>query len=453
MRKTMLTLLLLVGSLSAKAQQPSYSFDLQEAITFALDSNYRALNARRDIAKALKQKWETTAAGLPQIDGVVDYQNRIKQPVQLVPAEFFGGAPGSFQPVVFGTQQQATLTATLRQLIFDGSYLVALQASEAFLRYSDNAAEKTALEVRKGVINAYGGVLLTEENVAILRNNLDNITENVNETQKIFENGLAEEEDLEQLQITQSQLQNQLNNAVRQEEIARQMFNLTLGIPVESEVSLESDLETLAVRQMLPGASRDSLDIEKNIDYKIALNLTEQRELELKLEKSKALPSLNAFINYGTSAFDNDFVFTQNDTRWFQSSIIGVTLNVPIFSSLGRAASTQQAAIALDQAQTDLERTVQEVNLEANSARSDFNFAIANYETAKKNLELAQRIENKNQIKFTEGIAGSFELRQAQTQLYTAQSELLNAMLNVITAKAELETILNTPNIDPTATE
>lgn len=432
---------------SVLAQQPtaSQSFTLDEAIEFALQNNYQAINARRDVAKAIKLKWETTAAGLPQINGAVDYQNQLKQPVTLIPGEVAGGEPGTFVPVIFGTQQSANLTATLSQLIFDGSYLVGLQAARSFLDYTDNVEEKTMLEVRKGVINAYGGVLLANESVSILENNKQTLEKNLNETKKIFENGLTEEENVEQLQITLLQINSQLKNTERMAEIALQMFNLAIGIDVNSDSKLTEDLDTLAMQNIDITAGRNPFDIENNVDYKLAYNLTEQRSLELKLEKSKALPSISAFVNYGTSAFDNDFVFFNGDTRWFQSSILGVGITVPIFSSLGRSAKTQQARIALDQANTQFIETQQQIKLALNRANSDYQFAIENYQTSKDNLALAERIENKNQIKYSEGLATSFELRQAQLQLYSSQQEILQAMLEIINKKAELETILNKP--------
>ena len=60
---------------------------------------------------------------------------------------------------------------------------------------------------------------------------------------------------------------------------------------------------------------------------------------------------------------------------------------------------------------------------------------------------MAERIENKNQTKFIEGLASSFDLRQAQTQLYTFQQEYFQSMLDVINAKSNLETVLNTPQL------
>ena len=446
-KKPIIILLLLISAVSF-AQERSYSFSLEEAVTFALDSNYTALNARRDIAKAIKQKWETTASGLPQIRTNVSYNNNLKQPVTLIPGEIAGGEPGSFVPVTFGTKQNANAVATLNQLIFDGSYLVGLQAAKVFLDYSENATEKTLLEVRKGVINSYGSVLLAEELVAIFQKNQKNLEENLYETRKIFENGLTEEERVEQLEITLLDINTNLSNAERSLLIARQMFNVALGLDINTPVTLTEDLDALTQQNIQLTFLNEDLSLEENIDYRIANNLIEQRKLEMKLEKSKALPSLSAFVNYGTQANSNDFTFLDSDQRWFQSSILGLQMNIPIFSSGMRSARTQQAKIALDQAKTQFEETVQNIKLEYDNAKSNYQFTIDKYENAKKNLALAQRIENKNQVKFTEGISTSFDLRQAQTQLYSAQQQYFQSMLDVINAKATLETLLNSPEIN-----
>ena len=446
-KKLLIFSLLLSVSSGFSQQQKEYSFSLQEAVTFALDSNYTSINARRDIAKAIKQKWETTASGLPQIDASVSYNNNLKQPVTLLPAEITGGEPGTFVPVTFGTKQNANAVVTLNQLIFDGSYLVGLKAAKSFLRYSENINEKTRLEVRKGVINAYGSVLLAQELVAIFEKNKSNLEENLNETRKIFENGLAEEESVEQLEITLLDIETQLNNARRSQAIAKQMFNLALGIDVEAPVTLTDDLDELADQNISLVLLDASLNIEDNVDYKIAQNLIEQRYFENRLEKSKFLPSLSAFVNYGTSANSDDFTFFNGDQKWYQSSVLGVSLNIPIFSSGMRSAANQRTKIALDQAKTDFEQTQQQIKLDLTTAQSNYQFAIENYENSKKNLALSERIENKNQIKFTEGLSTSFDLRQAQTQLYTAQQQYFQAMLEVINEKANLETVLNIPKL------
>jgi len=435
---------------SQQTQPQSYSFTLEEAIAHGLENNYQALNAKTEIAKALKQKWITTATGLPQINAGADYQYQIIQPVTPLPGEITGGEPGTFVPVVFAPKQSMSLNATLTQLIFDGSYIVALEASKTFIDFSRNAENKTKLEVRKGIINAYGAVLLTQENIAIIKSNRDVVKTNLGETTKIYENGLTEEENVEQLKITLGQLENQLNNAQRQKAIALDMLKLALGIELVNNLILTEDLDALALMNMTPAIVNETLDLEKNTDYQIAFNFTEQRRLEYKLERAKYLPSLSGFVDLGTQSFGNDFRFLNNNTRWFAQSVTGVSLNVPIFSSFGRKASVAKAKLAWDQSTIDFYRAQEEIRLNYEMAQANYKTAVDNYMTSKENLRLAERIENKNSIKFKEGLSTSFDLRQAQTQLYSTQSQYLQSMYSLITEKATLETILNTPQFTNT---
>jgi outer membrane protein TolC len=447
MNKVLLLLTLVIVQMGYSQQDREYDFTLEQAIAFALDSNYVAINSRRDIAIAIKKKWETTASGLPQIDANISYNNNLKQPVTLLPGEISGGDPGTFVPVIFGTKESASASATLNQLIFDGSYLVGLQAAKTFLNYSYNYDEKVQLEVRKGVINAYGSVLLSEELVSIYELNKANLEKNLVETRITFENGFVEEESVEQLEITLLNIETQLKNSKRTLLIAKQMFNLALGIDVESNVVLLDNLDSLTQQNINLSFLEENINIEDNVDYKIASNLTEQRQLEVKLEKSYSMPNLSGFINYGTDAYSNTFTFLNNSQAWFQSSLLGFRMNIPIISSGMRSARTQQAKIALEQAETQLTETYQQVLLDINTAKNNYRFAIENYNDNKKNLNLSERVEQKNQIKFTEGLASSFDLRQAQIQLYTAQQAYFESMLRVVTTKVELETVLNTPQL------
>lgn len=444
MKQISLILLLLCFTFGYSQDQPT-SLSLQEAIDYALENNRQVINAGRDIDAAIKQKWETTASGLPQISASVDYQNYLKQQVSVIPAEFFGGNPGEFEEVVFSTKQSVNAFATLNQKIFDGSYLVGLQSAKVFLEISKNAKIKTDLEVRKAVIDAYGNVLLAEESIFIFERNIAVLEKNLFETTKIYENGLGEEESVEQLQITLSSVQSMLNNTERLKTLAYQMLNMTLGLDIYNQLTLTDNLETLTAKNMPLNLLETEGNPQNTIDYLIAANDTEAKSLMMKLEKSKALPTLNAFINGGYSAFGNEFTFTKSNQPWFGSSLIGVNLSIPIFSSGMRSAATQRAAINLEKSKTDLIEIEQRIKLQIASAKSDYQFTLEDYENKRKNLALAERIESKNQTKYFEGIASSFELRQAQTQLYTAQQELLQAMLDVINSKAELETVLNSP--------
>lgn len=444
MRKLLLFIMLCTNGIIWS--QNEISLSLEEAISYALEHNRNAKNASRDIEAAEKQQWETIAIGLPQINAGISYQNNIKQQISLIPAEFFGGNPGEFEEVIFGTKQNAQGFASLNQLIFNGSYIVGLQASRVFLEISKFAKEKTDLEVRQAVIKTYGNVLVSEESIRILENNKKVLDKNVNETQKIYDNGLAELEALEQLQITLQSIESSLNKAYRFNEITKKMFNVVIGLEINETVVLSDKLEDLTFKKRNNTIGVDRENLDNNIDLKIAENNKASKELLVKLEKSNALPTLNAYLNGSYSGFSNDFSFLERDQNWYGASVVGVNLSIPIFSSLGRSAATQRAKINYEKAKDDYIEIEQNLILQLETVKNEYQFAVEDLDIKKKSLALAERIESKNQTKFFEGVGSSFDLRQAQTQLYNAQSELLQAMLSVINKKTELETVLNNIN-------
>lgn len=447
MRK-FLILILLTTLTAARAQdaQQRYSFSLQQAISHALEHNYTVINSQRDIEKAERRKWETTATGLPQITAGLDYTYNIIIPKMSVPAQLVDSTagPGEFAAVEFSPKQSMTARSQLNQLIFDGSYIVALQASKTYLKYYQNYKRKTDNEVREMVTTAYANVLLTEESIEILKKNKSILEKTLHDTDETFKQGLIEQESVEQLQITLSTVNSNLNNAQRMREITLNMLKLNLGIELGSDVILTDKLDALTQQNLDLAFATSEFDVKNNIDYQIGENFSEQRRLEWKLERSKALPSLSANIGLGSNSFsDTQFDFFQSNKPWFAYSSVGASLNWPIFTSFGRHARVQQAKIAYAQAQTQLTETEQRLKLQYAQAKSEYEFSIENYGTRKNNMALAERIENKQQIKFTEGLSTSFDFNDAQQQLYSAQQDYLQSMIDVINKKAALEKIIS----------
>jgi outer membrane protein TolC len=332
--------------------------------------------------------------------------------------------------------------ATVSQLIFNGSYIVGLQSAKVYLQISENAKIKNNQEIREMVVNAYGNVLLANESIAILEKNKTNLEKTLNETTQIFKNGLIEEENVEQLQITLTTIKSAQENIKRQKVIATNMLKLILGITIEKELILTENLNNLALNNINFELSTTPFQVENSIDFKIQENLVQSKKLLLLLEKSNALPSLAAAYNFGYNAFGNKFQFFTNNQRWLNFSNVGLSLNVPIFSSLGRSARTQQAKIALEQAKTQMTQVEQSLKLQFEKAKSDYEYSLEQLNTTKSSLTLAERIENKQQIKLKEGLSSSFDLSEAQRQLYATQQNYLQAMLDVINKKASLEKII-----------
>lgn len=436
-------ILFLLITTSVFSQQEISQFSLKEAVDFAVQNNSISKNAARDVEIAKLQKWETTSEGLPQIEANISYNNWLKQQISLIPAEFFGGSPGQFSEIAFGTKQTLNGTVSISQKIFDGSYLVGLQAAKVYLEMSENAKEKTETELRKMVAYAYGNVLLSEENLNIVNSNITLLENNVSDLTKVYENGLIEQESVQQLQLTLSSLKSNQNYVKRLKKIAYQMFNNALGLDLDAPVELTNSLEQLIAMYTSLTPLESILEVENVVDYKIAFNDLKGKELLLKLEKSKALPTVDVFLNGSYSGNNNQFDFLDKSQDWFGASLFGVSMNIPIFSSLGRSASTKKARLNLEKSKSLLKDTSEKIKLEISRARSEYEFAVEDLEIKKEALELSENIAKKNEIKFYEGLITSFDLSQAQRQLYTAQEDYLLSMLNILVKRIDLEALIN----------
>ncbi|HVX51074.1 MAG TPA: TolC family protein, partial [Chitinophagaceae bacterium] len=125
---------------AAQQSQPAiHSFSVQQCVDYAHNNNLQVKNAMIDYALQKQTNRSVTAGALPKVSfnsGLTDY---IDIPTTLIPAEFFGGAPGTFAPVKFGTKYNASGSISLSQTIFDGQVFVGLQARQASLDYSAKA--------------------------------------------------------------------------------------------------------------------------------------------------------------------------------------------------------------------------------------------------------------------------------------------------------------------------
>lgn len=430
--------LLLIYAPFLTAQQ----LDLDGAIQLAKTNNRILQNASKDVQIAQQERWETIAIGLPQVSLSAGYTNALKQAITVVPGDSFpGGEPGTVFEIPFGAAQSANAGLRVEQLIFDGSYLVGLQASEVYLRISEQAYTKTEQVITQATVDAYVNALLAKAQVAVLNQNLVAAEQNLTEIKAIFESGLTEEENVQQLQLITASLQSSLNYTQKMASVAKNVLRYVLGMELDAPLTLSSTLEGLALQHQ--SESGDALSLNENIDYQIAQNTIRTNELLLKLERFKSLPRITAFLSGGYDGFNDSFEFTQADQDWYGRASFGLNLSIPVFSSFQSQAKRQQAKLALEQSKNQAADVAQELLLEESRLRSAVQFNLENLQTTATNLALATSIEKKNQIKFKEGLVSGFTLRQAQTQLYDAQNDYLTAMQQLVVSKTSLSLLLN----------
>lgn len=418
------------------------NFSLDEAWQYAIDHNVNVQKAKIDRTIADHKVKETIGIGLPQLDGQAKYNYFLNVPVQLLPAELAGGDPGKYIPVKFGQKQSMTGGLTLTQLLFNGSYIVGLQSSKVYKETAALAEEKTEISVKEGIMMAYAAVLITDENIKTLEENRKVVEKSLYDTNETYKIGLIEFQNVEQLEYSYKSLLANQQNLNRSREKVLMALKYLMGYPLDEKIVLTSTLDEIIRKNETLVDLNATVNTENHIDSRLAENALTISQLKLKLEKSKALPTLSAALASNYNAYSDDFNFLSTSQQWFNTSVVAVQLDIPIFSGLQRHWRTQQAKLEVEKAKLDVNDTKRSLSNKAYAATIEYNNAYNSYKNAEELIALSSSIYNKQRIKFKEGLGTSFDLQQSETQLYDSQAKFYQTALELIQAKTKLDEAL-----------
>jgi outer membrane protein TolC len=446
--------------LYSQETQDTMKLTLQEALDIALEQNNQLKNSNLDVKIADEEVWITTAQGLPQISANGSYNNNLSLSTQLFP-NFIEPTilqvlkeEGVLPPdtpipepdkieVQFGTQHNVTGTIQANQLIFSGPYIVGLQAARVYKNLAKEQYEMTKLNVKSNVTNTYHSILLTRRNIEILNENLDNLNQTLEDTRAMYKNGMAEETDVDQLRLNVSSLENNLKSTKRQMESLKNLLKIQMGVELETSIVTTESVQGLVAENQLNKSFQADFNVEQNINYQASKTQVELSELDLKRQKANFLPSLSAFYSFTENAMRDEFTFFESDEPWYESSMVGFQLNVPIFSSFQRYSKVQKAKLNLKKSQNNLENTRKNLRNQFIQARNDYLTAYEKYQNDKENKKLAKKIFQRTNKKYKEGMATSMELTQANDKYLQMESAYISSLIQLLNAKVELEKILN----------
>jgi len=450
---------IVLGVLALQSGFTQENISLQQAQEYALQNAYSVQAARFELQKAEHQVKETLSAGLPQINAEGSFQNFLDIPVQVIP-DFISPSvygvllqeqlipPSSVPefgtvPAQFGTEFNVSGTITASQLIFNGSYLVGLQAAKEYTNLSEINIDKSEADIKQTVTEAYHLCLAADENLKTINESQTILEKTLNDTQLLYENGFVGLQDVEQLQLSMQSIQNQIKFAENQKTVSVQILKFQMGLSQDSDIQLSSTIDELVNSALVADVINTEFQVENNLNYKLALANKALLELGVKNQKAAYLPSLNGFFQYQRSAQRNEFNFFSAGQEWFPSTVWGLNLNIPIFSSGMRKARLQKAEIDVELADIRLTQASEASKLELISARNNFTYAQSNLKTSEASKDLAQSIFDKTQIKYNEGIASSFELNSAKNQLLQSQGQYVAAVVNLLNSTNALNKALN----------
>ena len=292
-------------------------------------------------------------------------------------------------------------------------------------------------DVRRQVRAAYLPTLLLRSNLDQLDKNIANLEELLNETREIYEAGFAEQLDVDRLALSLANLRTERDALERQYENAVRALRFTVNYPPDEPLDLSGDLEV-----MLAEETADNVADEVVYARRPEINLLDQALLltdyNIRNYKTRYLPSLRGFAGYQYQYQGNDF----STGFWAPTGFVGLSVNVPIYDGGFKRSQIDRATIVRNQ--TLLQRnTVQRlIDLEVENARTDYLSARARLDDREENLALARRIYETTQIKYREGVGSSLEVNQAEQGLYTAQTNRLRAIYDLIDARIALREAL-----------
>ncbi len=445
MRTLLVTVLFVITSIAFAQSDGNYT--LKQAQDYALQNNYQKISADKDVLIAKKKVMETTGIGLPRVDFEANFQNFIDLPVSLIPAKVFNpAAPANqYAEIKFGTDYNTVAKITATQLLFDGSYIVGLQASRTYRSFAEKNLEKTELEVKESVAQAYYLSLVAQENEVILKSVSASVSKLFNETSKIYQEGFIEEQSVDQLQLTLNNINNSLTEAARQKEIALNLLKFQMGLELSSNIILTDNVETILSGISSEDALSNEFKVESNIQHQIIKVNEDLMKLNLRKERFSFAPSIVAFFNHQQQTMSNKFEVFGGAT-WYPSTLWGISLKLPIIAGGMRLAKMGQAKIEYDKAQNISKQVDQSLMLQAQQAKSSYTSSYSIYLNQKEGLRIADKINKQSVIKFTEGLISSIELTQAQTQYLETEGKYIKSILDLFNSTSNLKKALGINN-------
>jgi outer membrane protein len=405
--------------------QNRLTLDLEGAKKYALEHNKSLVNAGLSISKSELAVREAIANGLPQVNASADYSNALGADItiQFMPGE---------QPAVIPIKPQSNLYVNVGQLLFSGNYIVGIQTAKLYNELSVKSRQKTELEVLTQVSDAYYLVMVSRELLGVMKQNMENLNKLYEKMKAMESVGVIESLEVDQLQVQVNTLQNAVKSNERQVELATNLLRLQLGVSVETDIELTEELSGMMDAAGFEGILMKRFDLAGNIDYQMMEQQVLISEKMVNMQKANALPTLSAFYRYTYKLLKPDFDMTP-------PNMLGLQMNIPIFSSGVRTYQVKQAEIGLRSAQTQQSLVSDQLQIQEKQLRYNYVNALETWENQKRNVEVARRVYNNLKLKYEQGMISGLDLVNADNNYLRAETEYISSMMQVLSTRVQLE--------------
>ena len=424
---------LLLFSAGAHAQAVN-EFTVKQAVDYATKNSYKVKNALLDIQKQREVNREITAQALPQLTGSGTFNDYLDIPVSLIPAEIFGGTPGTFQSVQFGTKYNVSGGFDASQILFDGQVFVGLQARTASIQLYERQKEITAEMINVNVQKIYYQLVVGKQQMTTIDANIERYQKLYNDTKASYEQGFQEKLDVDKVQVQLTNIQTEKIKAQSQLDAGYASLKFLMNMPQKDQLILT---DTLSDEIVKANVMNNEYQYGDRKEYQLLEVQRKLNQYNIKRYKLSYIPTLSAFGNYQKNAQRTKFDFFKggDNRQWFTTSLIGLRLSVPIFDGFAKRARINQARIALQQTDNNIAELKESIDNDVVQANQQIASSLLTMDNQKRNMELAEKVYNTAKIKYDQGLGSNQEIYNAQTDLKTAQNNYYSALYDAIIAK------------------
>ncbi|HHU57092.1 MAG TPA: TolC family protein [Bacteroidales bacterium] len=426
----MMAVALLGGPAVLHAQEADslLQLSLEDAQRHALEHNRSLKNATLEVQVAEARRWQTLATMLPQVSAKADHSNMFGYSMDW--GQFKISMPNS---ITFNGTASVALS---------GAQIVGVQLEKIAGRMADISLKQTEQEVSDQVKTLYYSALAMEETVDLLEQNLVNLEKLQQHTLRSVEVGVAEQTDADRISVQVTSMKTSLNSTRRQLEMIYNSMRLQLGLNVSTELALTQSVDDLMQVDNALALLDTEFVLDNNYNFQLLSENVALAQKQIALKKWEFAPTLSAFYQYTKVEYLSD----ELTMRSTPPNMFGLSLNVPIFSSGSRLKGVKMAQLAYQQQVNTYDDTREALLVQHRQLMYNLSSSFESYLSQKENMTVAQRLFDNVSRKYEHGMASSMDVTNTGTELVAAQSSYVQALLEVVTARIELEQLLNTDN-------
>ncbi|HNW76397.1 MAG TPA: TolC family protein [Bacteroidales bacterium] len=430
------------GSLFAE-EDTARVISLSECLKKAVDYSPTLRTAALEQQRLKYAKGETMSAGLPQINANGSFDDYMSLPTSLIPGEFFN-QPGTMIAVQFGTKYNLSGTIDVSQLLYNQTYLTSMKLAGMMMNRNELTTEKFREEVVYNVANLYyltQAVLAQKENQ---QKNLARLDTMVIIAGHQYENGLIRKVDVNRIDVNRMNLQTAIDAL---ETIYRQQLDMLkyyMGLDPSAEIIVPSNISE---RLLTPG---NNPSVDNHIDLQLIRKDKELAVTGMNMVKAGYLPSLAAYGRYNYSSQDNTFSFFKKEAEWYEMSLVGIRLDIPLFDGLQKRSKIKQAQVQLQELSIQEEETKKMLAIQLQNAARKLKSSRDAWVRQTGNVKLAEDVMNvasaqysQGMITITEVLTAHADLGDSQVGMVKAMVEMKNAELEYLKANGNILSVLN----------